>query len=376
MKGLGTELFHEDRLIRFRPALEQSPMEWSRLMKRSRILLTLAATAFIIVAWGAAHRIHAADTINMADGSQISGDVVSMTRNGVSFRRGNSTSVIPTNEIDRVRYESEPASFRSAREHVDDGRYEDAMIILITLNSDRSNLVRAELKQELDFYIAFCLGRQALTGQGDIREAGSTAIAFLQNNPENYRYLAVSELVGDLLVASGDFATAQTYYANLLDAPWPDYEMRAHNSVGRAQLAQGDTVEARSSFQRVVDSTENDVLAQREKSMAILGLARCFAAENNTSQAISLAQQVIDSATNDQTELLAAGYNTLGLALRKADQPRDAVIAFLHVELLYFRSRSEYIESMQNLVELWNELSIPERANEAAATLRDRYGIQ
>jgi tetratricopeptide (TPR) repeat protein len=346
-------------------------------MKRPRITFALVvASALTILACGAIQSVHASDTVQMADGSQTTGDVVGMTKYIVSLRRDGATIEIPTNEIDTVRYESEPVSFRTARRHVEDGRYEDAMIILTTLNVDRDNLIRAELKQELDFYIAFCLGSQALTGQGDIREAGSTAITFLQRNTNNYRYLAVCELVGDLLVASQDYSTAQTYYAKLIDAPWPDYEMRANNAIGKAQLAQKLTTEARSSFQKVIDSTEEDVLAQREKAIAVLGQARCDIAENNPERAIANTQRVIDVTNTDETELLAVAYNTLGLALRKAGKPRDAVLAFLHVELLYFRSRSEYIESMQNLVELWNELSIPERANEAAATLRDRYGIR
>jgi hypothetical protein len=48
-------------------------------------------------------------------------------------------------------------------------------------------------------------------------------------------------------------------------------------------------------------------------------------------------------------------------------------LAFLHVDVLYFRASGEHIEALRNLVELWKEVEKPERAAEAAQILSERY---
>ena len=69
----------------------------------------------------------------------------------------------------------------------------------------------------------------------------------------------------------------------------------------------------------------------------------------------------------------AQAYNTLGTALRKAGKPQDALLAFLHVDVLYFASAEDHAEALANLAQLWNEVQKPERAAQALQTLKTRY---
>ena len=73
-------------------------------------------------------------------------------------------------------------------------------------------------------------------------------------------------------------------------------------------------------------------------------------------------QEVIAQGDPEQVELMAETYNALGLAHRQAGRSEDAILAFLHVDLLYFGSSAEHIVALQNLVQLWNEIQKPERA--------------
>ena len=79
-------------------------------------------------------------------------------------------------------------------------------------------------------------------------------------------------------------------------------------------------------------------------------------------EAIKLAQKIIDKLDADETDLLAEAYNTLGTALRKAGRTKDALLAFLHVDVLYGEAPDTHAEALANLVELFTELHKPDHA--------------
>jgi tetratricopeptide (TPR) repeat protein len=180
-------------------------------------------------------------------------------------------------------------------------------------------------------------------------------------------------MVGDLLVASGKFDTAQTYYGRLAKAPWPDYQMRAGIALGKAQLAEKKTDEALQSFETVLKTSAKGPQADRQRLAATLGKSRCLAMVKKSDEAVRLAESVIAQADPEESNLLAEAYNALGVAYREAGRPKDALLAFLHVDVLYFTSRADHIEALENLITLWNEVQKPERAADAVQILKERY---
>ena len=104
-----------------------------------------------------------------------------------------------------------------------------------------------------------------------------------------------------------------------------------------------------------------------------MGEARCLAATGKLEQGIGMIENVIKQADAEDTALLAEAYNALGASYRASNRPKDALLAFLNVHLVYFNSPQNHVEALQNLVELWNEQQMPERSAEAARILRDRY---
>ena len=106
---------------------------------------------------------------------------------------------------------------------------------------------------------------------------------------------------------------------------------------------------------------------------ATLGKARCQAEAGQSDEAVALVEGVIAKANPEDVRLHAKAYNTLGLAHAKAGRTKDALLAFLHVDIIYFASPNEHIEALQNLVELWRQDQKPQRADEAAQILRDQY---
>ncbi|MEE8450795.1 MAG: tetratricopeptide repeat protein, partial [Thermoguttaceae bacterium] len=234
-------------------------------------------------------------------------------------------------------------------------------------------LTRNVIRQDFEFYKAFCAAKLALGGTGTIEDAGGQMIAFVNNNTGSYHYLEACESVGDLLVAKGKHASAAGFYGRLAKAPWPDYKMRAGVAIGRAQLAQGQMTEAARSFDAVLAINAQGDLAKTQRLAATLGKARCLAAAGRHDDAIEMVDGILAKSDPEDVELYARAYNTLGTALRKAGRDRDALLAFLHVDVLYFTLPEAHAEALANLAELWDAMHKNERAVRARATLDEQY---
>ena len=330
---------------------------------------------FVILAvavWLGASAMGWADTIKKTEGSAM-GDVTEMSALEVTIEKDAVPTPVPVNEIEWIRYSDEPSFLNTARTAVAAGRYEDAVAALEKIKL--GDVERQEVKQDVLFYTALAKARIALAGNDPeaIIKAGQLMAAFVKDNPGNYHYLDACEVVGDALVAVGKYSPAQNYYSQVGKAPWPDYKMRAGVALGRALLAEGKAADAMRSFQSVLDANAQSELADHQRLAATLGKARCLAEANKNDEAVTLVEGVIAKASPEQSELHARAYNALGIAHSKAGRTKEALLAFLHVDVLYFSSSKEHIEALENLVELWTKIEKPERAERAAKILRDQY---
>jgi len=313
-----------------------------------------------------------ADVIRKTQG-QVNGDVVQVTAQEVTIKQGATETKVPVNQIEVVRYSDEPSLLNTVRTAIDAGRNEDAVATLERIKVD--DLIRPEIKQDFDFYTALAKARLALAGtdQQAIVDAGVLMLNFTRNHPQSYHYYRACEIVGDLLVAAGKYGPSQEFYGRLAQAPWPDYQMRAGVATGRALLAEGKTDEALAHFDKALALEARGPVAEKARLAATLGRARCLAEAGKADEAVELVEGIIAQTNPEETELQAQAYNTLGVAHVKAGRTQDALLAFLHVDVLYFKSPNEHIEALQNLVDLWTQVQKPERADEAATILRERY---
>jgi tetratricopeptide (TPR) repeat protein len=291
----------------------------------------------------------------------------------VTLKQGAAQTTVPVNEIVKIQYSGEPSLLRSVRTAIDEGRYEDAVASLERIKPEDAK--RPAIKQDLEFYQALAKAHIALAGSDDqaVVEAGKLMGAFVRRNTDSYHFLEGCRVLGDLYVAVGQYAAAQQYYAQLGKAPWPEYKMRAAVALGWALLAEGKSEQALASFQSALDTRAQGALADAERLAATLGKARCQAEAGKSDEAVKLVEDVIARASPEKVELHAQAYNALGIAHAKAGRPQDALLAFLHVDLLYFKSRKDHIEALENLVELWPQVQKPERADEAVQKLQEQY---
>ena len=262
----------------------------------------------------------ATDRVRLARGSEA-GEVTEMTRYEVTLDKGATGSVpIAVNEIRAIVFEGEPAELTQARVNAGNGAFAKAHALLDKIAADQ--VKRDFVKQDIEFYKAYCASRLALSGEGEITDAGKQLNLFVRNNPDNFHFLEASEMMGDLLMASGRYDFAEKQYAELAKAPWPVYKMRAAVSLGRSLQAQGKHAEAIQQFDAALAMGDDGPDAQNQKLSATLGKAVSLAETAKGDDAVKIIQKVIQDADPQQKELQRGRTTHWEIATKSRSKPR------------------------------------------------------
>lgn len=334
----------------------------------------LVSAALFVAALCAATSAWALDQIRTSKGN-VAGTIESIKRQEVTLSRSGRTETIPTGDILSIRFDGEPPQLNVARSAALNGRYAEALQNLERLEPEVAQLSRAEIKQDFEFLKIYCSAQLALAGAGDVRQAGRQMREFIDNNRDSHHYYRANEVLGDLLVAVRSYDNALQYYDEVASAPWPAHQMRAAIAKGRALQAQENYSAARDEFlaARKLAEGADDPLVEEQRQIATLGLADCLAYEQKIDEAVELIEEIIAAADPEAVELRARAYNALGNAYRRAERPKEAMLAFLHVDLLYFAQPQAHAEALSNLAALWDQLKQPDRAAAARQQLQQRY---
>jgi tetratricopeptide (TPR) repeat protein len=339
------------------------------MMRYKCLLQFLALTAAIGVA--SASFAATADKIRLARGGET-GEVSDMTPTEITLNKGQANShAVAVNTIKSIAFEGEPSELAQARLNAISGSYAKAQQLLEKV--DANQLKRDFMKQDLEYYQAYVAAKLAETGEGEIDFAGKKLNAFVKNYPNSFHYLEASELMGDLLMISGRFEIAQKQYAELAKAPWPDYKMRAAVAIGRALQAQDKHAEAIQEFDSALALPDDGPEAQTQKLAASLGKATSLAETGKADDATAMIEKIIQDADPQQKELNARAYNALGSCYEKANKNKDALFAFLHVDVLYGTVPDSHAEALYHLVSLWKTIGQDDRSREARETLQQKY---
>jgi tetratricopeptide (TPR) repeat protein len=335
------------------------------------MLLRRSLLAFSFICMAAAAEAQSTDRIRTARGSE-SGEITKMTPLAVTISSGGQEKEIPLPEIRSIIFRGEPSELTQARLNANNGGYENALAALDSINP---NSVRGEyIEQEIAYYKAFSAAKLALVGNRPIPEAGSALQAFASKYPQSFHYLEANELLGDLLVHMGNYAAAQKKYETLASqSTWPSYKMRSGVLVGQTLLAQKKYPEALSQFQAVVALNDESPEGKQQMLAAQLGLGVATAATGKLAEGIQRIETVIRDADPENARLLAQAYNALGASYSEAGRSKDALYAYLHVDLLYGRIADAHAEALYHLIALWETVGQDGEARKARQSLEEKY---
>ncbi len=311
------------------------------------------------------------DRVRLNSGASETGEITKMSAVGISLKRGNTEKEIPITEFRSIIFDDEPGELTQARLNATNTTYDQALDSLSGINP--SDVTNPYVQQEIEFYTAYCEAKLALLGAREIKEAGGKLAKFAQSNTQSFHYLEATELLGDLLVAAGNTKAAQSQYEVLARAPWPSYQKKAGVLVGNSLLSQKKYSEAQAQFTSALAINDDSEASKQQNLAAELGNAVAIAALGKVDQGIKAVEKVISEADPENVALLASAYNSLGACHQQAGNPKEALFAYLHTDLLYRRAGEKHAEALFHLATLWETVGQEGEARQARAFLKEQY---
>jgi tetratricopeptide (TPR) repeat protein len=325
----------------------------------------------VAVVFGTAPVLAQQDTIVGRGGTPIRGTIVGISPTAVKIETTGAARDIETREIQKLSFGDEPADVTTARDQAMAGQFENALASLKKVNL--AEIQNAAIRQEVGYYSAFCNAKLAMTAGGDKAAAIAELKAFIGQNRTTFHFFEGVQLLGDLNFADAKYADAATFYGLLGQAEWPEYKMRAAVQQARAQSAEGKYPEALAAYDQILASGLNTPEAAVQKMHATVGRAVCLAATGKHEEGITMIEDLIAKNDPSDASLFGRAYNALGASYEKAGKPQDALMAYLHTDILFFKDSESHAEALYRLSKLWAAVNKSDRAVEARSTLQSRY---
>jgi tetratricopeptide (TPR) repeat protein len=308
----------------------------------------------------------AGSTVKQAIGGRVHGQIESESPTEVVVRVGGTATTVPTNQIASIRYEGQSATYQLAETREAAGQLAEAVDLYkkaASESADKPFVLQMALYRE-----AAALAELALVEPTRIKDAQDRLAKFVQSYPTSRHIMSAREDLARVRLATGDFKGAGAAIAELAKLP----QAKDAAAVLRAKLLakQDRQDDAISELDRLLATLPDRSTSQRE---ARLAKAECLVSLKKYTEAETLVRQVIQSAPPEDVSTQSAAYNALGDCLRAANRPKEALLAYLHTDLLYGKDRQEHPRALFQIEKLFRFLKQDGRADEYAQRLRQEY---
>jgi len=305
-------------------------------------------------------------TFKQGQGGAVRGTVESESPSEVVVSLGNSTIKVPTDQIDRVEYQGQPASMQLGETRERAGQLAAAAAEFkkaATEAAGKPFIAEAALFRE-----ANCLAALALTEPDRVQEAVGRLSAFLQAHPNGRHVARARETLAKLQLHAKDYQAAEAAVAEL--AKLPLAAERAALLKAKILVRQGDYAAADAELNRLIEALPEGAAQHRE---ARLIQVEALVGEKKFTEAESLVRQVIVDAPAEDAQAQAPAYNALGDCLLAANRPKEALLAYLHTDLLYSKDKEEHPRALHQIEQLFRRIGQTARADEYAQRLKQEY---
>jgi len=337
---------------------------------RSGITLRVAAGA-LVLAWGGVLRaddvnLISGTTIKQAIGGRVKGQVQSESPSEVVVLLGATTTSVPTDQIQSIRYDGQSASFALAEARESSGQLAESAELFKKAAAESSGKpfpYQAALYRE-----AAVLTELASVEPDRIKDARDKLAKFVQAYAAGRHIVGARTCLARLQLLAGDFTGAEATIADL--ARLPRGAERAAVLRTKILARQGKHQAAIAELDRLIAGYPKG--SERHRA-ALLAKAESLAGMKQFKEAETLLREVIQANPPEDASAQAPAYNTLGDCLRAANRPKDALIAYLHTDLLYSKNKEEHPRALHQIAALYRELKQDGRANESAQRLKQEY---
>ena len=305
-------------------------------------------------------------TFKQAIGGKVKGQVQSESPSEVVVLLGATTTTVPVDQIASIRYDGQSANFQLGETREAGGQLADAAELFKKAASEASGKpfpLQAALFREAEV-----LTDLALIEPERAKEAKERLTRFVQAYPNGRHIAAARGCLARLQLNAGDYKGAEATIAEL--AKIPKAGERAAVLKTKILARQGKYSEAIAELDRLIASYPKGSERQRD---AMLAKSESLAGMKQFKEAETLVRQVIQGNPSEDAAAQAPAYNTLGDCLRAANRPKDALLAYLHTDLLYSKDKEEHPRALHQIAALFRQLKQDGRADEFAKRLKDEY---
>jgi tetratricopeptide (TPR) repeat protein len=341
---------------------------WRRCGIPAVLAVVLGAVSVGLPATGRADEVSLirGTTVKQAIGGRVLGQVQSESPTEVVVQLGASTISVPTDQIVSIRYDGQTATFQLAESRESAGQLAEAAELFkkaATETASRPFPHQAALYRE-----ARVLSDLALIEPDRMKDARDKLSQFLRSYPNSRHLVAARESLARLQINSDDFAGAEATVAEM--AKLPKAADRAAVLRTKVLARQGKHSEAIALLDRLIASSPKG--SERYRA-AMLAKAESLAGMKKFQEAETLLREVIQANPPEDADAQAPAYNTLGDCLRAANRPKDALIAYLHTDVLYSKDKEEHPRALFGIQAMFRALKQDARADEFAQRLKQEY---
>ncbi len=337
-------------------------------------LLTLAlhslALCFLLASSGGA--FGQSDTIERVGGGRpVRGQIARISPTAVVVESGGTTQTIKVQDVRKINFGGINGTIRQAISQYYAGSYKDC---LDSIERNKEKPTKKYIVAELAYCKAMSMAGEAMSGGNvTLKAAKSELNTFITTHGDSYRYYPASFAFSQLCVALGDFDVAKAGFNKVLESDWPTMLLKSRIQLGMVAFIEKDISAATNHFSEAIKIDSGDKEAASLKLVARCRLAQANSLSNKGQNSISEIQKIIKEQSSEDKVLFSNAYNALGHCQKKAGNNKEAVLAFLHTQLLYPNQADAQAEALHELYQLWNSLNYTDRAREAQNLLRRSY---
>jgi predicted negative regulator of RcsB-dependent stress response len=317
--------------------------------------------------------VDAADQVTrLSDGATLRGKLTTLSKSRIVLERSNgATEEFTPDDIRDLRFDREPTSLQRVRTNIRGGAFDTALESLEQIRSDYRGTDR-RVVTELEFLKARCEAGIAETDPEAAAGAIASLTAFGATHGNDFRSIEATLLLADLLVEQ-DAERAINLLKQVQQSGLTGFELQAGVTLGDILLRNGNADDALAAFDDVVERSKGNPAAISAYCEGQLGRSRCLRLQSNPDQAVALLDQLIAEVSDERPTVLARAWNCIGDCQRDNNNKKAALMAYLHVDVLYATASAEHAESLYWLATLWKSVGHPERGVDARSRLQTQY---
>lgn len=317
----------------------------------------------------------AADIIEVrGEAAKLSGTITDVSKDKVTIKTQKEDSkTVPIGQIVDITWTGEPSSLKLGRNHETGGRLPQAFDAYTKAAADYKG-DSAFVKDDIDY---FAIRTEILISMNDpakIGDALKKLVDFVAKHSNSRHFYEASSYIVDLNLLKKDAAGARSAAEALARSSSNEQKIAAKIGLGRVAVLENQIPEAQKSFEEALAIPGNDPSEDARKLMAKLGLAQCLTLSKKSEEAIKLLDEIIAKVSPENSKVQAEAYLRQGECYEAMNQPKEALLAYLHIDLLFSAEKSAHPEALYHLSKLWTTaVQQPDRANEAAEKLNTEY---